>query len=81
VKVQPYHLRTKAGGEIDLIIEGSFGVLPIEIKYSSSTTKSEVKFLQTFIDLHDLPFAIVVNNSDRIEMITEKIIQIPVGAI
>jgi predicted AAA+ superfamily ATPase len=80
-KVQLYHLRTKSGGEIDLILEGSFGLLPIEIKYGSHTSKSQVKFLQSFIELHDLPYGIVFNNSDRVEMITEKIIQIPVGAL
>ena len=31
VNVQFSHLRTKSGGEIDLIIEGSFGLLPIEV--------------------------------------------------
>jgi predicted AAA+ superfamily ATPase len=81
VNVQFYHLRTKAGGEIDLVLEGSFGLLPIEIKYGSTTTKGKLKFLQSFIDLHNLPFGIVINNSDRIELISEKIIQIPAGAL
>ncbi|MDD4973419.1 MAG: ATP-binding protein [Bacteriovorax sp.] len=81
VNVQFYHLRTKAGGEIDLVLEGSFGLLPIEIKYGSSTSKSKLKFLQSFIDLHNLPFGIVINNSDRIELISENIIQIPAGAL
>jgi predicted AAA+ superfamily ATPase len=81
VNVQFYHMRTKAGGEIDLVIEGSFGILPIEIKYASSTNKGKLKFLQSFIDLHNLPFGIVINNSDRIELISEKIIQIPAGAL
>lgn len=81
VNVQYYHLRTKAGGEIDLILEGSFGILPIEIKYGSTTSKGKLKFLQSFIDLHDLPFGIVINNSDRVELISEKIIQIPAGTL
>lgn len=81
VNVQVSHLRTKAGGEIDLIVEGSFGMVPIEIKYGSSTSKNKLKFLQSFIELHDLPYGILVNNSDRVQMITDKIIQIPMGAI
>lgn len=79
--VKFYHLRTKAGGEIDLIVEGSFGLIPIEIKYGSTTPKNKLKFLESFIELHDLPLGIVVNNSRRVEMITSKIIQIPAGAI
>ena len=46
-----FHLRTRAGGEIDLIIKGSFGTLPIEIKYGSHTSPNKVKFLQSFITL------------------------------
>lgn len=76
-----FHVRTKAGGEIDLLVQGSFGVVPIEIKYGSSTPKRKLKFLEHFIQLHNLPYAIVINNSERVEMLTEKIIQIPAGAI
>ena len=50
-------------------------------KYGSSTSKGKLKFLQSFIELHNLPFGIVINNSDRIELITDKIIQIPAGAL
>jgi uncharacterized protein len=75
------HFRTKAGGEIDLILEGSFGILPIEIKLQSSTTKSSLTSLRNFVDLHSLPYGIVLNNCDRPSMITEKIIQIPVGCL
>ncbi|OVE81995.1 hypothetical protein BVY03_01730 [bacterium K02(2017)] len=81
VNVQVSHLRTKAGGEIDLIVEGSFGLLPIEIKYGSSTSKSKLKFLHSFIELHNLPYGVLINNSNRVQMITDKIIQIPIGAI
>ena len=81
VNLEFYHLRTKSGGEIDLIIKGSFGLIPIEIKYGSSTAKSKLKFLQSFVDLHNLPFGILINNSERIELISEKIIQIPAGAL
>lgn len=81
VNVQVSHLRTKAGGEIDLIVEGSFGLLPIEIKYGSSTPKNNLKFLQSFIELHHLPYGILINNSNRVQMVTDKIIQIPIGAL
>ncbi len=81
VNLQFYHLRTKAGGEIDLIIEGSFGLIPIEIKYGSSTKKNKLKFLQSFVELHNLPFGVLINNSDRIELLSDRIIQIPAGAL
>ena len=71
------YYRTRNGSEIDLILSGSFGVIPIEIKYGIKTERKKLNSLSKFIKDNDLPFGIVINNSDQIEMITEKIIQIP----
>ncbi len=79
--VSAYHFRTKAGGEIDLILEGSFGLLPIEIKYQSHTTKKQLTSMINFIELHQLPYGVVVNNCESPSMITEKIIQIPIACL
>ncbi|MFV2058773.1 MAG: ATP-binding protein [Thiohalomonadales bacterium] len=76
-----YHFRTKAGAEIDFIVEGSFGVLPIEVKMQSATPQRSLKALQNFIDIHRLPFGILINNSDEACMLSEKIIQIPAGCV
>ena len=75
------HFRTKAGGEIDLITEGSFGLIPIEIKHHSNTAKKQITSLINFVDLHQLPLGIVINNAIEPSLITEKIIQIPAGCI
>lgn len=80
-KLQAYHFRTKAGGEIDLVLEGSFGILPIEIKYQSNTNKCQLTAMINFIEKHKLPYGIVLNNCEAPSLITENIIQIPVGAI
>lgn len=76
-----FHFRTKAGGEIDLIAEGSFGTIPIEVKYQSNTTKKQLASMVNFIESHKLPYGIVINNSSRPSLITEKIIQLPVGCL
>jgi len=78
---QYWHFRTKSGAEIDLLLEGSFGLLPIEIKYSSHTKKGQVKALQQFIDLHQLPLGIVINHCPQASRISENIIQIPVSCL
>lgn len=72
------YYRTRAGAEIDLILSGAFGTLPIEIKYGIKTNKRALTSLINFIDEHNLPFGIVINNAETIEMLTEKIIQIPI---
>lgn len=79
--VNYYHFRTRGGAEIDLILEGSFGILPIEIKYQTYTKSKQLLSLQKFVELHNLPFGIVINNSDSPCMITDKIIQIPIGCL
>jgi predicted AAA+ superfamily ATPase len=79
--LQYSHFRTKAGGKIDLIVEGSFGTIPIEIKYQSHTTKKSLTAMMHFIDTLDLPLGIVVNHCPAPAIITEKIIQIPVSCI
>lgn len=76
-----YHFRTKAGGEIDLVLEGSFGLLPIEVKFQSNTTRKQLTSMDNFIDLHNIPLGIVVNNCEKPSKISEKIIQIPVSSI
>ena len=75
------YFRTKNGAEVDLILEGSFGLLPIEIKYGVRTTKNELRSLHQFIDRHQLPFGIVVNTADIVRRISDHVIQIPWGAI
>ena len=71
------YYRTKAGSEVDLILSGEFGLLPIEIKYGTGTRRRQLLGLQKFINDHQLPYGIVINNSDKISLISENIIQIP----
>lgn len=79
--IQAYHYRTKAGAEIDLLLEGSFGLLPIEVKLQSYTTKKQVSALTNFLEHHNLPFGVVINNCEIPSMITNNIIQIPIGCL
>ncbi len=79
--VKAYHFRTKAGGEIDLILEGSFGLLPIEIKSQSHTKKKQLTSMINFIELHQLPYGLVINNCESPSLITDNIIQIPMACL
>ncbi len=76
-----YYYRTRNGAEIDLILEGSFGLLPIEIKFGSSTTMKQLTSLNKFIKEQALPFGVVINNSEEIRLLNEKIVQVPVKCI
>ncbi len=72
-----YYYRTKHGAEVDLILEGSFGVLPIEIKFGVNTQSRQIRSLQKFLTDNSLPFGLVINNSTEVKALASNIIQIP----
>ena len=75
------YYRTKDKSEVDLIIEGDFGVIPIEVKLGSTIKKQSLYALENFISDMKCNYAIVINRGKRIELLSEKIIQIPVHFI
>ncbi len=79
IKANAYYYRTYNGAEIDLILEGDFGLLPIEIKYGSTVLSRQLRAMTEFIQDHNLPFGIIINQADSIEWLTDKIVQIPAG--
>lgn len=76
-----YYYRTKNGAEVDLILGGSFGVLPIEIKFGQQTKVKQLAALQRFVKDNDLPLGIVINNSTEVQLLAERIVQIPAGCV
>ncbi|MBI3773303.1 MAG: DUF4143 domain-containing protein [Gammaproteobacteria bacterium] len=74
-----HYFRSRGGAEVDLVLEGPFGVLPIEVKYGSSVKTSGLKSLTAFIRDNSLPMGMLINQSDRVEWLTPEIVQIPAG--
>jgi hypothetical protein len=75
------YYRTRNGAEVDLILDGPFGVLPIEIKYGVRTERSRLASLTKFIKDNRAPFGLIINNGEKVGLISEKIIQVPAGLI
>ena len=76
-----YYFRTKNGAEIDMILEGPFGILPIEIKFGSTVNPRRLQSLKSFVNKNNLPLGIVVNNSDEVQLLADRIIQLPATCI
>lgn len=72
-----FHYRTSAGAEVDLVLEGEFGLLPVEIKYKSTITLRELKGIRQFIKEYDCPYGIVVSNNQRLTLLDDKLVNIP----
>jgi len=63
------------------VLEGPFGILPVEIKLGSLVKQRQLQALRNFVQLHDLPLGVVINNGEQVELVADKIIQLPAGCI
>jgi predicted AAA+ superfamily ATPase len=82
IGVQPYHYRTRGGAEIDLILEGETGLLPVEIKRTRlQSGKRPLRALAEFIDSHDCPLGMVIDNDEKPRQLDDRILAIPAGSL
>jgi len=63
------------------VLEGPFGILPVEIKLGSLVKQRPLQTLRNFVQVHDLPFGLVINNGEQVELIADKIIQLLAGCV
>ena len=76
-----YYYRTGGGAEVDLVLDGEFGLIPVEVKYSNKISRGALKSINNFIDEYKCDFGVVVSNAERPSLITEKLIEIPFAAL
>ena len=81
LRFEPYYYRTRGGAEIDLILSGAFGTLPIEIKLGTTVLQKQIVGLKKFVADHDLPYGLVINNAQEVRLMSERIIQVPAVCI
>ncbi len=74
---QPFYYRTRGGAEVDFILEGPFGTLPVEIKYGTQVTNNQLKSLESFIVDNELPFGLLINQANRPYWLNRRIFQLP----
>lgn len=74
-----HYYRTRGGAEIDLILDGPFGLLPIEIKFGVATPRQKLRALEDFVEEHNCPFGLVINQSEKPDWLSRKIFQLPAG--
>ena len=72
-----YHYRTSGGAEVDLVLEGEFGLVPVEIKYGQRVTLRELKGIRGFMNDHKCKFGLVINNDEKICQYDENLYGIP----
>lgn len=77
VAVHAYHYRTGAGAEIDLLLEGEFGLLPVEIKHSSRVEARSLRALRDFVAERGCRYGIVINNDETVRWLDDKLMSLP----
>ena len=72
-----YYYRTAAGAEVDLLLEGKFGLLPFEIKHARNVNPRRLRALRDFVREFNCPFGIVINNDEKIRRYDTDLIGLP----
>lgn len=69
--------RTSAGAEVDLVLEGDFGLVAIEVKHSSTIAPRDLRTMRDFLDEQKGRLGIVVNTDTEPRLLDERIVGVP----
>lgn len=81
LRYDAYFYRTKHKAEVDLLIETSRGIVPIEIKSSQRLRSDSTSFLKRCIEEYGCEYGLLINNSDRVIQLSEQIVQVPAACL
>jgi uncharacterized protein len=71
------YYRTGAGAEVDLVLEGDFGRVAIEIKHTSSVAALDLRGLRQFVSEHKMRLGLVITNDRTPRMHEERLLSLP----
>ena len=78
--VNAYYYRTGAGAEVDLVLEGDFGLIPVEIKYTAAAG-DRLRALKDFVAEHKCRLGLVINNDDHPRLYDKAIVGVPFACL
>jgi predicted AAA+ superfamily ATPase len=78
-----YYWRTHAGAEVDFVIEHGERLLPIEVKWSTTVSPSDLRGLTSFLDDHAerAPFGLVLHRAASPMALGPRILSLPLTAL
>jgi hypothetical protein len=77
VGFQYAHYRTGGGAEVDLVLEGAFGLVAVEIKYPSTVARRDLRSLRDFVTAHQARIGVVINNDLVPRVYEDRIVGVP----
>ncbi|MDP2810854.1 MAG: ATP-binding protein [Rhodocyclaceae bacterium] len=81
IRMHPFHYRTRGGAEIDLILDGEAGLLPVEIKLGSQVAPRALHTLSEFVEAHGCRLGIVICNDEKPRQLDERIVSLPAASL
>ena len=72
-----YYYRTSAGAEVDLILVGAFGTIPVEVKLGQNVDPRDLRSIRNFVKEQKCPYGVVINNDTKPRLYDEKLLGIP----
>jgi hypothetical protein len=75
------YYRTGAGAEVDLVLEGGFGRVAVEIKHTSSVGGRDLRALRDFVIEHKARVGVVINNDLVARQYDDKLIGVPFACL
>ena len=73
------YYRTSGGAEVDLVVEGSFGRVAVEIKHTSTVPSRDLRGLRDFVTEQKARLGIVINNDIVARQYDDNIIGLPMS--
>ena len=71
------YYRTGAGAEVDLVVEGNFGRVAVEIKHASVVSGRDLRGLRDFVTEQKARSGVVINNDVAPRLYEEDLIALP----
>lgn len=63
------------------MLDGEFGLLPVEIKYGQSVSMRELRPLRDFVREHGCLLGLVITNDEAPRRYTESIVGVPFNCL
>jgi uncharacterized protein len=71
------YYRTGAGAEVDLVLEGNFGRVALEIKYASTISNRDLRGLREFVGKYKARFGIIITNDCTARVFDDNLFSLP----
>ena len=71
------YYRTGGGAEVDLVLDGPFGLVAVEIKHTSTVPARDLRGLRDFVTAHRARLGVVINNDIAARAYDDKLIGLP----